>query len=250
MEKIGSDTLMEVKQVSIVVVNYNGRKYLEPLFNSLLSMDRDNIRLEIILVDNLSGDDSISLIRGKFPKIRILENTINNYAAALNLGIREATGQFICILNPDTVVQKNWLRGLVDVMIKDDGIGAVQSKILFFDRKTINSVGGEEIKDFYFSDIGFAEADTGQYEEIEEREYVSGGSLLLRKDCLDDVGFFDEDFIMFFEDVDYSIRCRKAGWKLFYSPESVVLHKYHGSASSELCAFLCSRNRLLCLAKH
>jgi len=90
----------------------------------------------------------------------------------------------------------------------------------------------------------------GQYEGAEERGYVSGGSVIFKRDCLESVGDFDEDFMMYFEDMDYSIRCRQKGWKLFYAPQSVVYHEYHGAASSELCEYFCSRNRFLCLAKH
>jgi GT2 family glycosyltransferase len=250
VRKVRSDTPMEVKQVSIVVVNYNGRKYLEPLFNSLLSMDRDNVRVEIIMVDNLSGDDSVSLTKEKFPEIIIVENEVNNFARALNLGIEYAGGDYIAFLNNDVIVDKKWLEGLLAVIDGDEQIGAVQSKILFSDGEIINSVGVEDVKDFYFKDIGFDERDHGQYQSVKEIDYFTGGSVLLRRACIESVGSIDEDFIMFFEDIDYSIRCRKAGWKLFYSPKSVVYHKYHGSASSELSTFFCSRNRLLCLAKH
>jgi GT2 family glycosyltransferase len=250
MEKVRSETPMEVEQVSIVVVNYNGRKYLEPLFNSLLSMDRDNVRLEIIMVDNLSADDSVSFVKGMFPEVRIVENDVNNFARALNLGIEHAGGDYIAFLNNDAVVDRKWLEGLLAVMARDEKIGAVQSKILFADRKTINSVGVEEEEHFYFKDIGFNERDHGQYEMAREMAYYTGGSVLLRRACIDCVGRVDEDFILFFEDVDYGIRCKKAGWKIFYAPESVVYHKYHGMASMELASYFSSRNRLLCLAKH
>ena len=250
MEKIRSDTPMEVKQVSIVVVNYNGRKYLEPLFNSLLIMDQDNVCLDIILVDNLSADDSVSFVKEKFPGITIVENDVNNFARALNLGIAHAKGNYIAFLNNDTIVDKMWLEGLLAVIEGDGRIGVVQSKIMFSDRETINSVGVEEEKHFYFKDIGFNERDHGQYENTKEMAYYTGASVILRRACIDSVGLVDEDFIMFFEDIDYSIRCKKAGWKIFYSPESVVYHKYHGMASMELASYFSSRNRLLCLAKH
>jgi GT2 family glycosyltransferase/glycosyltransferase involved in cell wall biosynthesis len=236
--------------VTVIVVNYNGKKYLESCFYSLLNMDKDNISLEIIMVDNLSQDDSVSLVKEKFPEVIIVENDVNNFARALNLGIEHARGDYIAFLNNDTIVGKNWIEGLLDVIDGDERIGAVQSKILFSDGEIINSVGVEDVKDFYFKDIGFDERDHGQYQSAKEIDYFTGGSVLLRRACIEGVGNIDEDFIMFFEDIDYSIRCRKAGWKLFYSPESVVYHKYHGIVSSELTAFFCSRNRLLCLAKH
>jgi GT2 family glycosyltransferase len=236
--------------VTVIVVNYNGKKYLESCFDSLLNIDRNNIPLEIVMVDNLSGDDSVRYVKDRFPEIKVVENDLNNFARALNLGIRNASGEYIAFLNNDVQVEKNWLQGLLDVILREEKIGAVQSKLLFSEGGAINSAGVEEVDDFYFRDIGFREEDSGQYEKIREINYFSGGSVLLRRSCIDSVGDIDEDFIMFFEDIDFSIRSRKAGWKIFYSPTSVVHHRYHGAASSELADFFCSRNRLLCLAKH
>jgi GT2 family glycosyltransferase len=236
--------------VTVIVVNYNGKQYLESCFDSLLNMDRSNISLDIVMVDNLSDDDSVRYVKDRFPEIKVVENDLNNFARALNLGIRNASGEYIAFLNNDVRVEKNWLKGLLEIMLREEKIGAVQSKLLFSEGGAINSTGVEELDDFYFRDIGFREEDTGQYEEIRERDYFTGGSVLLRKSCLDSVGEIDEDFIMFFEDIDFSIRLRKAGWKIWYSPASVVHHRYHGAASSELADFFCSRNRLLCLAKH
>jgi len=237
------------KVVSVIIVNYNGLKYLEPCFNSLFKVDKDNLLLDVIMVDNLSNDGSINFVKEKFPEIEIIENDINNYAKALNLGIEKSKGDYIAILNNDTTVEKNWLRGLMAAMDRDERIGAIQSKILFSDGKTINSAGVEEVEDFYFRDIGFDEKDVGKYEEEKEQEYFSGGSVLLRRGCVESVGNFDEDFVMYMEDIDYSIRCRDKGWKIFYAPKSVTRHRYHGTASSDLCEYFCSRNRLLLLGK-
>lgn len=238
------------KTVSVITVNYNGKNYLKSFFESLLAVrDRDRI-IEIIMVDNLSQDDSIDFVESKFPEVKILRNDVNNYVKAVNLGVGHASGDYIALVNNDTVVDAGWLTGLLEVMETNDLAGAVQSKILFFGGEKINSAGVEEVEDFYFRDIGFGERDNGQYEEMKELEYFSGGSVILRKECLKEIGDFDEDYIMFFEDIDYSIRCRERGWKIFYSPSSIAYHKYHGSASSELCDYLCSINRFLCLAKH
>ncbi len=237
--------------VSIIVVNYNGIKYLDPCFNSIAELDTNSFEfVEIIMVDNLSDDGSVDFVKDKYPYIRIIQNNVNSYAKALNWGISESKGDYIAILNNDMTVEKNWLKGLVDVIKKDRLIGAVQSKILFSDGKTINSVGVEEVEDFYFRDIGFGKPDAFEAYEEEEREYITGGSVLLRRECLQSVGPFDEDFIMYMEDMDYSIRCRDKGWKIFFTPKSICYHKYHGTASSDLCDYFCSRNRFLLIGKH
>lgn len=237
-------------RVSVVIVNYNGESYLAGCLNSLLNMDKRDASVEIIMVNNLSKDNSVQLAREKFPQVQIIENDVNSFAKALNLGVKNSTGDYVAFINNDTMVDKYWLTGLLDTIRMGEKIGAVQSKILFSDGVKINSAGVEEVEDFYFRDIGFNEKDVGQYENEKEINYFTGGSVILRRECLNDVGLFDEDYIMFMEDIDYSIRCRLKGWKIRYAPKSIIFHKYHGTASSELCNYFCSRNRLLCLAKH
>ncbi|MHB8117574.1 MAG: glycosyltransferase [Methanothrix sp.] len=237
------------KLVSIITVNYNGKNFLETFFNSLLNINDDAFSYEIIVVDNLSKDDSVNFVRTKFPEIKVIENNINNYSKAINLGIKNARGQYIAVLNNDTIVEKNWLKGLMEIIDQDEKIGVVQSKILFSDKHNINSAGVEEVKDFHFRDIGFGERDGGKYNEIKELYYFAGVSFLIKRKCVEAVGEFDEDFLMYLEDIDYSIRCRDLGWKIFYSPNSVVYHRYHGAASSDLCEYFCARNRLLLLGK-
>ena len=236
--------------VSVIIVNYNGQKYLQNCFNSIFQTDQSGLSLEIIMVDNQSSDDSVKLVTEDFPEIKVIRNSENNFAKALNIGIKNAKGNYIALLNNDMTVEKDWLQEALHLMTEDPSIGAVQSKIRFMGSNRINSAGVEEIEDFYFRDIGFGEQDRGQYETIRSITYFSGGAVLLNRDCIEDVGAFDEDFIMYAEDVDYSIRCNDKGWKIYYQPKSTVNHKYQGSASSELCEYLCSRNRLVCLAKH
>ena len=237
------------KLVSIITVNCNGEKILESFFNSLLNINNDTFSYEIFFVDNLSKDDSVNFVRTKFPKVKVIENSINNYSKAINLGIKNARGQYIAVLSNDTVVEKNWLKELIEIIDQDDKIGVVQSKILFLDKQKINSAGVEEIKDFHFRDIGFGERDAGKYNEIRELYYFTGVSFLLKRKCFEAVGEFDEDFLMCLEDIDYSIRCRDFGWKIFYCPNSIVYHRYQGTASSDLCEYFSSRNRLLLLGK-
>ena len=237
------------ESISAIVVNYNGKNFLEPCFNSLCHMNTGSYELELIMVDNLSTDDSVNFIKERYPQVKVFNNDVNNFARALNLGVANARGDYIAFLNNDVVMDKDWMNGLVYAIKQQERIGAVQGKILFLDTETVNSVGGEEIEDFYFRDIGFGDKDAGQYAKEMERDYLSGGAVLYRRQCLDDVGRFDEDYVMFFEDIDYSIRCRDKGWKLLYTPASVVLHKYHGSTTTELCEYFCSRNRLMLLAK-
>ena len=237
-------------KISVLTVSYNSLDFLQEFFSSVLATNREGLELEVIMVDNGSSDDSVSWTRSNFPEVAVLENDANNYARALNRGIKAASGDFIVIANNDARADVDWLKRLVNVARSNPKIGAVQSKILFADSLKINSAGVMEIEEFYFKDIGFDENDTGQYDKSREVEYVTGGAVLFRRECLVDVGEWDEDFIMFMEDVDYSLRCRKNGWKLWYAHDSRFYHHYHGTSSTSLCEYFCSRNRFLFISKH
>lgn len=247
---VGGKSMSDHVLISVVTVNHNGRQFLPSFFQSLLTIAKDGSGMEILLVDNLSTDDSVQWVRENHPDARIIQNTVNNYCRALNLGIGEAKGDYIAIVNNDTTFHPDWLQGLREAFEVDEKIGAVQSKILFSDRRTVNSAGVEEIKNFYFRDIGFGKEDAGQYDKTRDIDYFSGGSVMLRRRCLQDAGPFDEDFIMFCEDIDFSIRVRKAGWKIRYAPRSIIYHTYHGTASDKLCDYFCTRNRFFLMAKH
>jgi len=236
--------------ISVITVNYNGKHFLPGFFESVRTTFRENFEIEIIVVDNGSTDDSVSFLKETDLDVKLIQNNVNNYTKAINLGIRNAKGDYVAIVNNDTELHPEWLQSLWETFQTDERIGAVQSKILFSDRSTVNSAGVEEVETFYFRDIGFGEKDAGQYNEVRKIDYFSGGATMLRRRCLEDVGAFDEDFIMFCEDIDFSIRARKKDWKIFYCPRSIVYHKYHGSSSNELCDYFCTRNRFFIIAKH
>jgi len=212
-------------------------------------MDYPSARLDIILVDNNSKDGSVKFVKSRFPKVKIIKNNINNYCASNNLGIKAAKGEYIALLNNDTEVDRGWLKELLNVMRKNKRIGALSSKILFMDGK-IQSTGHQEYPNFYWGDRGFREKDKGQYNRVEETLSICGGAVLYRKECLDKVGLLDEDFIMYMDDVDMAIRCKKKGWKLFYVPKAIIHHVHNGTATKDLVTYYIERNRLLLVAKH
>jgi GT2 family glycosyltransferase len=237
-------------RVSVVTVTYNPGRHLAGFLKSVKDCDRSDIDLELVVVDNGSADGTVDWLQEHRPDITLIINDENNYARALNKAIEVARGEYIVITNNDAEVESGWLKGLLAVIGRDEHIGAVQSKLLFADGRGLNSAGVEEIESFYFADIGWGEADGNRFASPVQRDYVSGGSVMFRRACLEDVGAWDERLLMYMEDIDYSIRSRQRGWALWYGPESVVRHHYHGSASEALCDFLCNRNRFLLLAKH
>jgi O-antigen biosynthesis protein len=235
---------------SFIIVNYNGFKYLEDCLNSLGKLAYPPACIDAIVVDNGSSDGSLEYLHQNYPQIRVFVNAENNFASALNLGIRQALGDYISFLNNDANLDSQWLEILVQKLEKNPQIGAISGKILLKNGK-INSVGHRMLPDYYWADLGIGESDRGQYDTEKDVEGLCWAAVLFRKACLVDVGEVDRDFVMYFEDVDYAQRCRDRGWKLRYVPKAIAHHVYGGSSEgNSLTEYFCNRNRFLYLAKH
>ena len=235
---------------SLIIVNYNGLRHTKDCLKSLQKLAYPESQLDLIVIDNCSQDDSVNSLRELFPKVRIFVNTANNFAKALNLGISEAKGQYIGFLNNDATLDSRWLEILVKVLETHKKIGATSGKLLFKDGR-INSAGIQQLPNFYWRDVGFGEKDSGQYDTEREVEGLCWAAVLFRKECIEDVGPIDEDFVMYFEDVEFAKRCHKRGWKMLYTPAAIAHHEYRGSSKgSKLTEYFCNRNRFLYLAKH
>lgn len=235
---------------SIVIVNYNGKKYLERCLRSFEASDYPADRIEILLVDNGSEDSSETDAQASHPEVTLLRNLKNGFAAGLNLGISQAKGKYIAFANNDVFVDPAWLSTLVQVLEKDKKVGCVGGKVVF-ENGRINSVGHKGLPDYYWEDEGYDQEDRGQYDTLKEVKGLCWAAVLFRRECLDDIGPIDEDYVLYYEDVDTSLRCRQQGWKLIYSPKAVVRHVFHGSGNgSALAEYYCDRGRLIYVAKH
>ncbi len=235
---------------SLIIVNYNGLRHTKDCLKSLQKLAYPESQLDLMVIDNCSQDDSVTSLRELFPKVRIFVNSANNFAKALNLGISEAKGQYIGFLNNDATLDSRWLEILVKVLETNKKVGATSGKLLFKDGR-INSAGIQQLPNFYWQDVGFGEKDAGQYDTEREVEGLCWAAVLFRKECIEDVGPIDEDFVMYFEDVEFAKRCHKRGWKMLYTPAAIAHHEYRGSSKgSKLTEYFCNRNRFLYLAKH
>ena len=242
----------DAPNVDVVVVNYNGAGFIEDCLDCLEKTDYPNDRMGLICIDNGSTDGSPDLVASSHPKVRLIFNKTNNYAGANNIGIRSSRAKYIVLLNHDTKPDPGWLSPLVDAMEADPGLGAVQSKLCFFDG-TLQSVGHIEAPDFYWVDRGMGEQDQGQYDSDSPLPCPSlcGACVMYSKKCLEDVGLLDEFFNMFMEDVDMAVRASAAGWKLACVTKSRVLHYGHGAIRTEDAARQWrEKNRLVLIAKH
>lgn len=241
-------------KVSIVIANWNGKGLLKDCLTSIFSQIYANY--DVILVDNGSTDKSVEYIKNNFSKVKLIELNKNyGFAKANNIGIKEALKcpnvKYIITLNNDTQTNKNWLSSLVKVMEADGLIGSAQSKTLFFyEKNKLNNVGILICKDGSACNRGINEKNIG-YDNIEEIFGTSAVSAIYRREALEEVGLFDEDFFAYMEDVDLAWRLRLNGWRSLLVPNSRVYHVHSATApSSKFKIFLINRNSLFVLIKN
>jgi len=238
--------------VSVILLNWNGRKYLKDCLDSLINQIFQDF--EIIIIDNGSRDGSCELIREKYCDFRLIINNCNKgFAIGNNQGIKIAKGKYIALLNNDAEADPYWLLELVKKAEEDPSIGMVVSKIyLKGNNKVLDNVGHLIYPDGLNRGHGRLEKDYGQYDKEEEALFPSGCAALYRKEMLDEIGLFDEDFFAYGDDTDIGLKGRLAGWKCIYAPRAVVYHKYSQStgAYSPLKAFYVERNRIWIVIKY
>jgi GT2 family glycosyltransferase len=239
--------------VSVIIVNWNGKIYLGECLKSL--RNQTFLYFEVIVVDNGSTDGSLEYIQSHFPGFgRILRNQENvGFARGNNQGIRMAQGKYVVLLNNDAQAESNWLEELVKVAEEDQQVGMLASKIyLQGSARMIDNVGHLIYRDGLNRGRGRLEVDQGQFDEKEEVLFPSGCAALYRREMLEEIGFFDEDFFAYGDDTDIGLKGRLAGWKCLYVPSAIVYHRYSQSSGSysPLKAFYVERNRVWIAVKY
>ena len=240
----------EKSLISIIVLNYNAGELLLNCINSLKKSTYQNI--EILVVDNISSDDSHTKCKKQFPDIKLIQNRKNlGYCGGNNVGIKEAKGEFIVILNPDTIVEENWLDEMFNAF-NEFGDGLYQPKIISLNESDIIQSTGNMIHAFGF---GFAR-DKGKKiiekkEEIEKIGYASGTCLFTTKKVLEKVGLLDEFIFLYHDDLDLGWRAAQIGINSYYVPKSKIFHaeSYSLKWSAKKFYWL-ERNRKYCLKTH
>jgi GT2 family glycosyltransferase len=222
------------RSVMIIIVNWNNESDTAECLESCRKLDYPDFSM--IVVDNGSSDGSGGRLRQRFPDVEVIETGCNlGFAGGNNVGIRgalEAGAKYIWLLNNDTVVDRGALSALVEVAEHDSTVGMVGSKILLFgDPGMIWYAGGliDDHAPYRCSHRGVGEEDMGQYDDLSETGYVTGCSMLVRRDVIEQIGELDEGMFLYFEDTDWGVRARNGGWRLMYAPRSVVLHKASAS---------------------
>jgi len=234
--------------VSIIILNYNAGDLLLDCVNSIQKSTYTNY--EIILVDNISKDNSHKKCKEQFPSIKLIENSENfGYCEGNNIGLRIAKGQFIVILNPDTIVDSFWLEELLKAY-QTNGEGIYQPKFLATTDHSMLLSTGNMIQIFGF---GFSRSkgdiDKKQYEDLEKINYASGTCLFTSKYILEKIGFFDPFLFAFHDDLELCWRGAINKINSFYVPKSIVYHPIEGTSFkwNPIKFKLMERNRKYCL---
>lgn len=241
------------KLVSIIVVNWNGKKHLSYCLSSLKRINYP--KFEVILVDNNSNDGSVEFVRENFPKVKIIQNKTNlGFAEANNIGTRKAKGKHLLFLNNDTKIKPNFLDKLVSRMEEDSTIGMCQSKLLLMDEPTkLDVSGGYLTSTGFLKHIGLDEIDRGQYNQEKEIFSPRGACMLIRCDLVKRIGGFDKDFFAYFEETDLAWRVWLAGYRIVYIPRSVIYHKVGATTRNLSFSFIqyhSYKNRICSLIKN
>jgi len=235
--------------ISIVIVNYNGKRFLSDCLNSIFC--QTYFSFEVIMVDNASRDGSVEYVQEIFPDVKIVSQSTNvGFAGGTNAGIRQAEGEFILTLNNDTILTPNFIDELARPMVSDPFVGICASKMIFPDGR-INSTAICISRSGAAWDRGSGEPDKGQYDIQEEVFGACAGAALYRSSLLEEIGLFDEDFFLYMEDVDLAFRARLSGWKCVYVPTARVIHIHGGTSKtgSDLSVYYGNRNLLWYVVK-
>jgi GT2 family glycosyltransferase len=234
-------------RVSLVVVTYNSMPFLPRLVQALrLQSYRDR---EVVVFDNASSDGSPEFVAAQMPEAVLLRSDRNlGYASGNNAAFARCHGRYVAILNPDTEPQPGWLGGLVAALDADPAIGLATSRIVLdSDRDRINACGMDVHIAGFTTCRGLGEA-ADRHGSPAEVAAVSGAAFIIRRDLLERIGGFDDEFFMYMEDTDLSWRALLTGTRCRYVPDSVVAHRYALSVPAEKL-FLLERNRLQMVLK-
>lgn len=238
---------------SIIISNYNGKKWLKDCLGSLLAQ-KLNKPFEIILVDDASTDGSAEYVKKNFPEVQVIElHEEKGFAGANNIGVEYAKGDYVIFLNPDTRVEKDWLKELVKAIESNSRIGIAQSKLLFLEEpKYIQSAGN--FFDFHGNVYmrGIMQEDKGQFDKNDIISYASGCALIIRRDFFGKIGMFDPAYFVYSEDADLSWRTWLAGYKVTLAYRSVVYHRGRMDTETRppLIRFHQAKNRIATLLKN
>lgn len=241
--------------ISVVIPNWNGAHHLRTCLDSLRRQTYPHF--EVIVVDNNSEDESLSLIEREYAEVRVIPLKENRgYTGGVNVGIEAAQGEIIAVLNNDTETDPRWLQELWRALERHPEAGSATSKMLLFDqREIINSAGDFYTMDGIPGNRGVWQRDEGQFDEEEKVFSPCGGASALRRSMILDLTptgdseVFDEDFFAYCEDVDLGWRAQLAGHQCVYVPTAIIYHRLSATGGGNIASYHTGRNFIYLLAK-
>ncbi|MBC8214055.1 MAG: glycosyltransferase [Candidatus Marinimicrobia bacterium] len=229
--------------LSVVIISYNVKSFLRQCLKSILA-SKNIDSLEIVVVDNYSFDGSNEMLKVEFPQVKLIQNDKNlGFSKAVNKGIEKSTGDYICLINPDSLIKDDTLSKLHKYMVNNTDTGIAGCKVLDADgslqlasRRKFPTPLVALPRLLGLSKLFPKSKLFGQYNQtfmddsvIQEVDAVSGSCMMFPKKLVDEIGDFDERFFMYFEDTDFCFRAKKAGYKVIYNPETQIIH-YKGES--------------------
>lgn len=240
--------------ISIVILNYNQFQVTGEFLDSCKHLTYDNY--EIILVDNASKEDPSAYIKKHYPEVIFIRNERNlGFTGGNNVGIAKAKGDYVFVVNNDTEVTPNLLEKLLEPFERDSSIGVVSPKIKYFHQPTIiqyagytpmHPITGQAVP------LGCKQEDLGQFNKSGYTYFAHGAAMLVKREVIQKVGAFADIFFLYYEELDWSERIRRAGYKIYYQAEAEIFHKESVSVGKEspLKAYYHTRNRILFMRRN
>ena len=239
-------------KLSIITVNYNGQNDTCALIESIPF----NENMEVIVVDNASKQDEASLIQRQYAQVKVIRSKKNlGFAGGNNLGIKAARGEYLFLINNDTILKKFNVDLLINRLKSSPTIGIVCPKIRFaWGNNPIQFAGYTPLSKITVRNvsIGYGEEDHGQYDIACATPYAHGAAMLIKRKALEKVGLMPENYFLYYEEIDWSMMFTKAGYEIWYDPACTIYHKESQSTgqNSPFRTYYITRNRLLLVKRN
>ncbi len=240
--------------VSVITLNYNQTPVTCEFLESLKKVTYPH--LEVIVVDNASGEDPTAAITQAYPEAKLIKSKENlGFTGGNNLGIKASQGEYIFIVNNDTEVTKNIFEKLLEPFQEDASVGMVSPKIYYFYRpNVIQYAGFTPVNPFTGRNraVGNQEEDSGQHDRGGYTAYAHGAAMMVSREVVEKVGMLPDIFFVYYEELDWSAQVRRAGYHIYYQPEACLYHKESVTIGKEsvMKAYYYNRNRILFMRRH